>query len=78
MSSRWINAFGEVLTLVGILMLFFFGMPYRIRTNGGAVRTTQSTAEGSRLEALYQILGWIGLCCAVGGEAAQVAANFIP
>jgi hypothetical protein len=75
-SSATLNTIGQVLSLVGLLMLFVFGMPFRIRAGGGDVVTTNPTESGKRAEALYGFLSWVGLFFAVAGVAAQIAANY--
>ncbi|MDO8478360.1 MAG: hypothetical protein Q7W02_19605 [Candidatus Rokubacteria bacterium] len=51
---------GLLLTLAGILLLFAFGMPYRLRTGG--------TVSAARK---YALLGWAGLGLIVAGSLLQ-------
>jgi hypothetical protein len=51
---------GLLLTLAGILLLFAFGMPYRLRT-GGTVSA----------ERKYALLGWAGLALIIAGSVLQ-------
>lgn len=76
MSSAALNTIGQLLGLGGVLMLFVFGMPFRVRTGGGDIITTNPTKDGQRAEALYGLFSWVGLVLTVLGVAAQIAANF--
>jgi hypothetical protein len=43
-AANW-NILGLVLTLVGILILFRYGMPYRVRTGGAIHIIAEETDE---------------------------------
>jgi hypothetical protein len=75
-SSALLNTIGQVINLLGILTLFVFGMPYRLRTGGADIVTVRPTESGKRGEALYGLLSWIGLGLTVVGVAIQIFANF--
>ena len=77
MSSANLNTIGQVLGLIGLLMLFVFGMPFRVRAGGGDIVTTRPTESGRRAEALYGFLSWVGLVFAVAGVTAQIVANYL-
>jgi hypothetical protein len=72
------NAIGQALALLGALMLFRYGMPFRVWADGGEIITTNPTEENLRLDARYKLLGYIGLGLAVIGTLIQIAANFLP
>jgi len=67
---------GLVMNLVGVVLLFLFGMPYRLRT-GGDVATWRIAKRDPAIvsaERRYTILGWAGLILIVVGTGAQIAA----
>jgi hypothetical protein len=78
MTSAIVNAAGQFVTLLGALVLFRYGMPYRVRAGGGEPITTNPKEDIQRLEACYDRLGWLGIVFIMGGTAAQIVANFWP
>lgn len=73
-----LNVLGLVLALAGILVLFRYGMPYRIRADEGEYIATNSVRESERRkDARYSLLGWLGLILILTGTASQIAANII-
>lgn len=76
MSAAAWNIWGLCLALMGILMLFRYGMPYHVRTGGTTFYVTEQPDEKDKaLEARYDVLGWIGLILVILGTAFQIAAN---
>ena len=59
--SSW-NIAGLVLMLIGVVLLFRYGMPYRVRT-GGATNIIARAVDANEIKAekFYARLGWIGL-----------------
>jgi hypothetical protein len=78
MSKAILNTIGLGLALLGVLVLFRYGMPFRVPADGGSVVVTNPTDEGEAEEAMYKLLGWIGLTFAVVGTALQAISNFWP
>jgi hypothetical protein len=76
MSAACWNIAGLMLTLAGLLILFLYGMPYRVRT-GGVTYIIAEQIQQSELDAdrRYAIYGWVGLVLAVFGTLCQIAAN---
>jgi len=74
-SASW-NVTGLLMVLVGVLILFRYGMPYRVRT-GGAIHiiAEQLDQNDIKAERWYTILGWIGLILVVAGTACQIKGN---
>jgi hypothetical protein len=68
---------GLVANLAGVLLLFRYGMPYRVPTGGGSVRRTMPTEHGKGIERLYGGLGWLGLILIVLGTASQVVGAWL-
>lgn len=69
-----LSVVGLVLNLAGVVLLFRYGMPYRVET-GGAVNLIleQENASAKAAERTYRVLGWIGLVIIVVGTALQIA-----
>ena len=78
MSAPMLNAIGQGMALIGVVMLFVFGMPFRVRTGGAASVIANPTEAGKRLECLFDLLGGLGLAAIVAGTAAQIVSNFWP
>jgi hypothetical protein len=73
-----INIVGLLANLVGVILLFRYGMPFRIRTGGSSVYVSSSVdPKEVRAEGWAEVLGWIGLIVIVLGTAAQVGAVFL-
>jgi hypothetical protein len=80
MSSQWLNIVGLDATLVGVLLLFRYGMPYRVRT-GGNVATWHTESPDPKIVALerrYSTAGWIGIVLVLIGTGLQIAASLMP
>jgi hypothetical protein len=70
------NILGLILVLVGVLLLFLFGMPFRVRTRGTSALLLEGTDEkAKRAERIYAVLGWLGLILVVLGTLSQIRAN---
>ena len=69
---------GIAASLVGVIMLFRYGMPYRVpSTNGDQIVTEQADPEGLKEDARYRRLGQLGLLLVVLGTALQAGAVLI-
>jgi hypothetical protein len=62
---------GLLANFAGVILLFRYGMPYRVRTGGVSSQVDPKEARAERREG---VLGWIGLILIVLGTAAQIAA----
>jgi len=73
-ASAILNTAGLGLSLIGVLLLFRYGMPYRVRTpvEGPAIRVGERDSTDTLLEARYGKLGWMGLILIVIGTALQM------
>ncbi len=74
-----LNSFGLILNAAGVLLLFYFGMPYRTRTEGKHARTfvLLDREDIQRAERNYDLRGGIGLVLILVGTALQVYANWL-
>lgn len=75
--SKALNVFGLLLNLAGVVLLFLFGMPFRIAISGKALTWTTSNIdlEVKKLDDLFSVLGWIGLLAIPLGTLLQVWAT---
>ena len=78
-SAAICNIIGVAANLVGVIILFLFGMPFRVRTGGNQVifTTSNRNEEIVRTEFWYTVLGWIGLGLIVLGSIFQVRASLL-
>ena len=69
--------FGLLLNLVGVVLLFLFGMPFGVATGGTTVPWTTSNIDVrvNRIDDLFSVLGWIGLLAIVLGTLFQILAT---
>ena len=76
--AGWWSTAGLVLTLIGVLLLFRYGMPYRVRTVGSQIRVTISNdPRAAALERRYTMVGWLGLLLLVLGTICQIVGTFL-
>jgi hypothetical protein len=69
---------GAFLLLVGVVLLFFFGMPYRTRTRGTSRLLLEAIDQKDLAqEKLYDFIGWIGLLLMIVGTGMQMYASWI-
>ena len=75
MSSALMNTIGLLLNVIGVGLLFRFGIPYRVET-GGAVQiiTREIDMDAIAAECRYKWLGWLGLVLIFIGTGFQIVA----
>lgn len=69
-----LNVAGLIANLVGVILLFRYGMPYRVRTDGQVGRKLSGPPDQAaiKLERRYDVLGKLGLVLIVHGTVAQI------
>jgi hypothetical protein len=68
---------GLILSLLGVLILFRFGMPYQTRTGGTVGLALEQTDQAAaQRERRYTVLGWIGLVSIIGGTLCQIVGAY--
>ena len=76
MGAHTWNIVGLVLVSVGVIVLFAFGMPYRVLRGGASfLILEQRNAADLKQERLFDVLGWIGLSLVIVGTIRQIVAN---
>ena len=59
--ARVLNVIGLALNLVGVLILFRWGMPFRVATGGaGFLKLEQKDEAAAALDKIYAVCGWAG------------------
>ena len=73
-SAASLNVAGLLMNLVGVILLFRYGMPFRVRTDGNQIRwlTGVKNEQILKTEKMYSGLGWIGLLLIILGTASQI------
>jgi hypothetical protein len=70
---------GLVLNLIGVIILFRYGMPYRVRTGGAQYLLLERKDEGAKvLEVEYDNFGLLGLGAVLIGTAFQIIGSVVP
>jgi hypothetical protein len=72
------NIVGLVLNLIGVILLFRYGIPYAVDT-GGVVGLTDGRIDHDEVQriALYTRLGWTGLTAIITGTACQIYGAYL-
>ncbi len=66
-----LNIAGLLLSLAGVILLFFYGMPYRLQLLGEAITTRPEPGDEQKLTR-YKRRAGAGLSCIALGTALQV------
>lgn len=73
--SRIFALAGLLLGLAGVILLFYFGMPFHVPTNGmNYIHDSYTNTAAIALEARYMVYGYAGLGCLVVGTILQMLA----
>ncbi len=72
-----VNIVGLLFNLIGVLLLFRYGMPYRVQTGGDTLilKSDRKDQPTVRLEKRYRRIGWLGLVFIVIGTGFQIYAS---
>ena len=74
MLASALSTAGLILTLAGVVVLFRYGMPYRVRRGGDSYLLLDAKDQQDiRQERIYDALGWCGLAAIVVGTGVQIA-----
>jgi hypothetical protein len=73
--KRVLNIIGLLLNLVGVVILFRYGMPFHVATGGAVSLITEKLDQADiALEQRYEVYGYIGLALLIVGTIFQVVA----
>ncbi len=78
--SAWLNVTGLLLNLLGVILLFFFAMPFRTRSDGKQAITVQTPTSIQKFleqEARYDRFARIGLAALILGTILQICAALL-
>jgi hypothetical protein len=75
---RILNIVGLLLSLGGILILFRWGMPFRVESHGHVLLDVAVDPRGIALDHIYVICGWVGLLLLIVGVILQIIAQLLP
>jgi hypothetical protein len=77
--ARVLNIVGLAFNLIGVLMLFRWGMPFRVQSRPPVLLLNeQIEPKELTLDHIYAICGWVGLGCLLVGFALQIIAQLLP
>jgi hypothetical protein len=78
MNSRAFNLAGLAANLVGVFMLFRWGMPFHVPTGGkDYIYSSYNVPSDIALEHTYMAYGFVGLALLILGTVLQMAALFL-
>ena len=80
MTQAIVNTIGLITNLIGVILLFVFGMPYRLNTDQGdyLVLGVQSLSPDEvRKNETYKVLGKVGLALIILGTVIQAGGSFL-
>ena len=79
MSAQWLNTIGLVSTILGVLGLFRYGMPFHVPTGGATFLITESKDQQEiDRERLYGRLAYAALALVIVGTGFQIWATWAP
>ena len=77
MTADIINSFGLFLDIVGVVLLFKFGLPADVSKDGNVSLAWGKDEDEAKKWERYKCLSWIALCCLVFGFSLQIVSNFL-
>jgi drug/metabolite transporter (DMT)-like permease len=74
----YLNIAGLVMSLVGVILLFRFGLPFALPMNGEVMLVTENVNQTLiEHQHRYEILGYTGLILIIVGTACQACASYL-
>ena len=73
MTAANLNILGLIANLVGVVLLFRYGMPYRVPYRGSFILREDDDADEPKRDAVYKRLGYLGLLLIIVGTGLQIA-----
>ena len=72
-----INTVGLCFDILGVIMLFRFGLPSRVREGGRVSLVVGVSKELERAHKTFKLFSYIGLACLVFGFFLQIVSNYV-
>jgi hypothetical protein len=79
--SNWLTIIGLVLDIIGVIMVFKYGLPSRVKEKGSAFGGTETSDQELKRNAgnrSIEIRANVGLVFLLLGFVFQLVANFVP
>ena len=75
--SYALQSLGLISDIIGVCLLFKFGIPEKVQTGGADILTTRVDQKLKAIEKKYKILGYLGLSLLVIGFVLQLIPSAI-
>ena len=72
-----VNTVGLSLDIVGVILLFLFGLPPKVSRGGGVPMEWSGTPEDSRKAKRYEMISWGALAVIVLGFVLQIVSTWM-
>ena len=77
-SSAWVNSLGLALDVVGVILIWRYGLPEHINRNGAQHLLLEGADESEQKKAArYDLLSRLGLLLLILGFGLQALSNFL-
>jgi hypothetical protein len=79
--ANWLTVIGLVLDIIGVIMVFKYGLPSRVKEKGSAFGGTETSDQELKRKAYnrsIEIRAQVGLGLLLLGFVFQLIANFVP
>lgn len=78
-APQFLNILGLLANAAGVVILFRYGMPYRVALDEGEIIITENVAPDQRaLDGRYRKLGYLGLALILLGTGLQIWSTLNP
>ena len=76
--SRIVNAVGLIFDIIGVVMLWRFGLPQRINEEGREIAVYNESDETKAVARRFKKLSLTAVCLIVFGFSLQLASDLVP
>lgn len=75
--AQYLNILGLIINAAGVVLLFRYGMPFRIAAEGQFIITETRPQTDVDADDRYRRLGYLGLALIIVGTGAQIASTIM-